>query len=189
MGSYDDAVLAKCDMANGGWTVVEPRRASSPVRNFATGADEYRWFSSQMSGGFRFLYYFPSAQLSALQQVSTLGKQDLNFICVGVILYRNGGSLYSSATWFRPFGDAFMWNPSTYLGSFPYRIPIVDLSSDGCRLNDNVQRSTFLQFEGDPAVSLSARPTCISSSRSTADDYHLSLSFRPVAFWRRRACL
>lgn len=50
MGSYDDAVFAKCDMKNGGWTVVETKRASAPFQNWFTGGDGYRWFSSDISG-------------------------------------------------------------------------------------------------------------------------------------------
>lgn len=119
------------------------------------------------TGGYTFLYNFPNSQLAALQQVSTLAKQSLDFECQGVLFYyRNTGEIWSSAAQFRAFGGAFTWDYNTYRAPYPYRKLTMSAGQDGCRFNENVRRSADATFEGDPTVRFDAKRNDLLAGRA-----------------------
>ena len=134
------------------------------------------------AGGYILQYKFPDAQLLALQDVSYVAKQEVTFDCINVLFYNYGSTRYTQVSWFRPFGDAFLYNPATYDGTYDSRKPSTSLAEDDCRINDETRRSSDMLFEGDPKVRLSLEHHCAPLPENWVLEFDVNSSSRAFIF-------
>ena len=118
-----------CDMdtSDPGWTEI-PYAANLPITDF-TGGDGWRWLPNDFS------FALSDAQIMAIKEKTTEGKQDYVGLCDGVLHYQyhsNGG--YGNA-----FGFEFYDGTETPFGQAsysPYDITVVPYpDGDGCYTN------------------------------------------------------
>jgi len=120
------AFQAYCEMKldGGGWTRVD-YKSDLAFQNWWQNGDNWRWFASP------FAFVLSTAQIQALQGVSTEGKQDYVGQCDNVIhYYYNGGSVYEYA-----FGFRFLDGTETPFGQQSYAPFDITVPQDGCAVN------------------------------------------------------
>eukprot|EP00055_Hartaetosiga_balthica_P015142 m.87628 g.87628 ORF g.87628 m.87628 type:complete len:934 (+) comp8791_c2_seq1:52-2853(+) len=160
-GETTDAFQVYCDMSGGGWTHIQPTRATIPKGTHSSGGDAFKWTSEI---GFDLNYKISSSQLQALQAFSTRARQDLLFLCHGVIAYRyapiySDSNIHSNtALRFRTQinNDGYFWSSGELnpLSSSGYPNYLYTVKSDGCIVNDAAWRSTDMLFDTSNAFAL-----------------------------------
>ena len=118
-----------------GWTCIEPKR-HIPYRNWYSGSDGYRWFSSGMNvrKGWRTQYAVADdTSMKALQAASSVAAQKVVGHCRDSIMWGYGFNFehgYGYATQFKGYNNA-VWR---YNSPEEMR-PMVANDEDGCRTN------------------------------------------------------
>ncbi|MFN3198302.1 MAG: fibrinogen-like YCDxxxxGGGW domain-containing protein [Bradymonadia bacterium] len=144
-----DPFIVTCDMTTdgGGWTRIGYSADLAFTQHFG-GSDARRWLPSDFS------LELSDAEINAIRAVSSEGKQTYVGQCRGVLHYfHTSGNNYAYAAGFEFQDGTVTPNATANIGNG------VTVTTDDCRLNDNVNRTTVFEIDNlaVPVVNINTR--------------------------------
>lgn len=148
-----------CDMTTdgGGWTRIAYAGDLTHTNHFGNQADAWRWLPEN------FETVLSTAQIQAIQSISTEGKQRYVGSCQGVLhWYYSVSSTYAYA-----FGFRFLNGQQTSYGASASPFSLGTVVQDDCKSNDGTLRYTIWDFDDSrvPIVNVYSLDNGASSER------------------------